>query len=487
MASSHIDQALAGIEHKAAEERDIVQTIDDIDFSPQLIPLSQTREFRAIGSSHLDRLLPSWVNLFILDYSGDPAFISKDGKVRNPTRTLKGIKAKFTLDYCVSKGYDVLLFGNFGKEGSTISEGSAMDAFELVSYYYPKTQVIGFVPLKEHETKPYISIDPINPQEKNGRQKIRIHINTKKYLAPQDLERIFEGCIEGRPQKADDPLSYLYQSEAAQNLREYLKRQGIEGKKSIAVTNISEFAPNDNTAYFYEGELQKLMSKMHLIIGTAGTAERFRGQILSVPPTYANGDHIQTGPAHIIVTTSGNPLAKSLSWHRNSIENRLDTPFPNSYHDLIIGHALDPRYGIRLCVVPDEDKEIGAGIVQAIGSNILGNIPGGITGSMAFAVLSKDYCVLPSEVEKNRKDTLDPSEVAILTKGNMLMRNLYSYARSTEIGVYKNPLQLSPLDGGYNVCVVYTGKSDDRFLKQQIASTEGLKREMSILRAQLKR
>ena len=424
----------------------VVVTSPDYDIiSPESIDLNPVlhspKDFQIKELDKLEHL----IELHVLDYSG------------TPTSTHKGEKARFSLDWCANNDIGIALFGNFGTEIGSNSEGSGMDATEFFANSYPDVQVIGFAPLEEGKTEAYITREKVNPHLICGKEKIRIHIDCDEYLAPKRLEEIFRSCIMGEAQRTSDPLANLYSSEDAKEMaRDIANRRTSPNCK--AITNVHEFA-SGSEVYSYNEKTVRDLREMDIIVSTIGSGERFLDQIKSVGPTYdENGEEI--GPIYIAVTTQGNPLAGWLNTIGSRGHNRLDTPYSNPAHEAIKEYIQDSNYDIRLLVIGEDEKTLSAGVATRIKSNVIGDLALGETGSLGFSALLKRNCMTPerylAEIGIDRKEF--PDTYKCNSEGLLVFPNL-AVPNEDSNGLNDSKLVLSGIGRKYRVCVVYTGSS----------------------------
>jgi len=369
---------------------------------------------------------------------------------KNPTNTHKVEKARYSFEKCVNDGIDIALFGNFGTDLSSTTEGSGIDALEFFSQFYP-IHLVGFVPLNEGEDKPYITMET----ERGSNAKTRIHIDCSEYLPPERLEQIFRCCLNRSAEDPNDPFRELYTSRMAEVMSEYFHAKKANPTYR-AITNIYEF-DIDPQVYFIDGDLRDKLRKPNVIIPrTVGSGESFLGQIKSLGPTFdEQGKRI--GPIYIAITTYGNPLAGWLSVIGNEGHNRLDTPYANPAHAEIVKYMKDKHYDIHLLLLSPDDMTISPGIAAKIKSNFIGDLEVAETGSYGYASILKDHCLTQGEYLKYL-GIQDEFPGFIPFNGVVLFHNLKKMGAD---GMLKESRIVLPHPGSekYKVYIPFTGCS----------------------------
>lgn len=383
------------------------------------------------------------------------------------THTHKIQKALFTVKYCRDKlNAPIMLFGNFGKEKrQDKSEGSTMDALELASFCYPTTQVIGFF----HSDTPVIDFPEVNKDFPNERRKVRLGINTDKYLSPKDIEKLFQ--------------KFLSRSKA---LRDYLTEQGMDPYDNcVAVTHLSEFVKDgEDTPYKYRGDIRDEMRKMDLIVSTIGTGERAWGQIRSVHPSWKQKNlDLDYGPEQIFLIPQDHVMNPFPGLRKETVNNRLSTRFSNPDHKKILRYAANnPQIYFKLIRGSEKmtayekinDFKDGCGIASMLYDSGLTDLAIGPSGAVGLSILSPTNYTLDPEDDMLTKKQLKQ------TRGDgMLFHDLFRYKGYFGVKAVKDSLFLprprKKLFGNqrkYNVCIVYTGCSDDKFAKEFVKNTE---------------
>ncbi len=394
---------------------------------------------------YLPMLSNKYIEAFMLDYS------------RTATHTHKVQKGLFTVDYCRNKlNAPIILFGNFGKELRHDSEGSGMDAMELASYYYPDTQVVGFVDSRQ----PKVMIEPVHPDFPNGRKRIRLGVDTSDYLGPSELEEAFR----------------WYLSNFA-DVSEFLLDNGIDPKaRSVAATNIAEFAGDENPYVLNRGAMED-MQHMDVVVSTAGSGERLLGQIMSLD-NYGIGRYkgMHEPPIHLTMVTANNPLNPYAS-EGESLRNRLDTAYANPSHHKILDHSRNnplmlfklAKAGKKNSSSTENDIRDGSGIATMLRDNGYPHLRVGSTGALGLSILTERNYIIDPEPEQ-----LSEENRPYASQGGILFPGLYRYKGTDgEEPVAAELFLPSPVSRDkYNVCVVYTGCSDNELLKRLVAQQE---------------